>query len=268
MQGCKKFLKIVFVGLFAIVSIAFADTSVDELNKETQNPIANLTSLPFQNNWGFNVGPDKETDYLVNIQPVMPFQLSDHWNLITRTVLPVTNQPPLLPGTESVFGLSDTTFTAFLSPISNSDFTWGVGPAFLIPTGTDNALSERQWGTGPSLIALIQAHSWTVGILTNQIWSYTSAPNYPSVNAALFQPFVAYSFPHGWSTSFVSETTSNWEAPENNRWTVPLDLVLTKIVMFGKQPVVIGGGPRYFPIKPAGQATWGARFVVSFLFPK
>src|SRR5262245_52867537 len=61
-----------------------------ELVKQTQNPVADLISVPFQNNFNFSAGPDHNHQiYLLNIQPVVPFHLSDDWNLITRTIMPV-----------------------------------------------------------------------------------------------------------------------------------------------------------------------------------
>jgi len=45
--------------------------------------------------------------------------------------------------------------------------------------------------------------------------------------------------------------------------------MLSKLVHFGKQPVSFQGGIRYWADSPDGGAEdWGARFAVTFLFPK
>ena len=49
-----------------------AGKSATELAKELQNPVADLISLPFQNNTNFNYGPLKGTQDILNIQPVIP----------------------------------------------------------------------------------------------------------------------------------------------------------------------------------------------------
>ena len=65
---------------------ACAEMSAEELAKLAQNPVGNLISVPFQNNTNLNVGPDKRTQNILNIQPVIPVSVSDEWNIITRTI--------------------------------------------------------------------------------------------------------------------------------------------------------------------------------------
>src|SRR5438067_10796197 len=95
---------------------ARAELSAEELAKLAQNPVGNLISVPFQNNTNLNFGPEKGTQNILNIQPVIPISISDDWNIITRTILPVIWQPALGPDDPSVSGISDLQFNAFLSP--------------------------------------------------------------------------------------------------------------------------------------------------------
>jgi hypothetical protein len=79
-----------------------------ELAKQAQNPIANLISLPFQNDTYFGVGPEGvRTQNVLNIQPVIPFPLSKDLLLVARTIFPVINQPTSPTGRQSQFGLGD-----------------------------------------------------------------------------------------------------------------------------------------------------------------
>ena len=79
---------------FGFIVLSHADE--EELAKQTQNPLADLISVPFQNNIGFNLGPHDRTQNVLNIQPIIPFNLTDNWNLITRTIVPVIYQPDVL----------------------------------------------------------------------------------------------------------------------------------------------------------------------------
>jgi hypothetical protein len=79
-------------GILATETATEADPAA-ELAKKLANPIANLISVPLQNNFLFNVGPGNGFRETTNIQPVIPFELNEHWNLISRTILPNRSQP-------------------------------------------------------------------------------------------------------------------------------------------------------------------------------
>ena len=149
MQLTKAFTMCLAGGFLILSSPLMAQDSGD-LAKQAQNPIANLISLPLQNNTNFNVGPKKRTQNILNVQPVWPFSINEDWNLITRTILPVVYLSSGQAGGDKVlpsptdhdylFGLGDTSFTAFFSPKDSGKLTWGVGPVALIPTATDDLL--------------------------------------------------------------------------------------------------------------------------------
>ena len=83
------------VAVLIATSAAHAQQGED-LREASQNPIADLISVPFQNNTNFDIGRSENTQNVLNIQPVYPAHLSESWNLITRPILPVISQPPFL----------------------------------------------------------------------------------------------------------------------------------------------------------------------------
>ena len=149
MSNLKIALKVLSLTTLLLPSIVSAEKSTEELAKAAQNPIANMISLPFQNNTNLNIGPRDNTQNILNVQPVWPFQLNDDWNVITRTIIPLTNNPDVLTGEGRTHGVGDTTFTAFFSP-TQSDVTWGVGPVFVMPTATNDSLGSKKWSAGLS----------------------------------------------------------------------------------------------------------------------
>ena len=54
--------------------------------KSAQNPIADMISVPFQNNANFNVGPFNRAQDVLNTHPVVPLHLSNDWIVISRTI--------------------------------------------------------------------------------------------------------------------------------------------------------------------------------------
>jgi hypothetical protein len=153
MRNANLFLLSLFCAGALYTNAAYG-AGAEDLAKAAQNPVANMISLPLQNNTNFDFGPNEQTQSILNIQPVWPISLNDKWNLITRTILPVMSQPGTLPGQDRTNGLGDITFTAFLSPKASGKLIWGVGPVALLPTATDEALGADQWGLGPSAPAL------------------------------------------------------------------------------------------------------------------
>ena len=112
------------------------DDDATEIAKKLQNPVGDLISIPFTNYTNFNAGPNKGTQDILQIQPVVPLHVSEDWNVITRTVASLVWSPSFQPaGSAPPFGIAPTSFTAFLSPKNPIEgWVWGVGPVTQLPT--------------------------------------------------------------------------------------------------------------------------------------
>jgi hypothetical protein len=244
--------------------------SAEELAKAVQNPVAAMISVPFQNNTNFNVGPRDGTQNILNIQPVIPFSLGSQWNLITRTILPIIWQPGLTPGQSTTSGLGDLQFSAFFSPVADTGWIWGAGPIAQAPTHTNDRLGNDRWGLGPTAVLLRQQkdNPWVYGALVNNVWSVTSSNTDPRYNNFLLQPFVNYNFAGGLYLTSAPIITAAWEAPSNQRWTVPFGGGVGKIFHFGRQPVNMQASAYWNVVAPDNGPDWQLRLQIQFLFPK
>jgi hypothetical protein len=255
------------LGLPCAMSLLGQDSgpSTEDLQKQTQNPVANLISVPFQNNTNFPFG-----QAILNIQPVIPFRVTKDWNLITRWITPIVYQPDPNASEGGANGIGDLNPTFFMSPSGPSKVIWGFGPTFLLPTATDRTLGQGKWGAGPSLVVLTQPEHWTIGALANNIWSFAGNRNRAPVNQFLVQYFLNYNMKHGWYTGTQPIVTCNWQANGANRWTVPFGWSAGKIVRVGKLPINAQLGAYYNLVHPRDlpYGKWQVRLQIAMLFPK
>ncbi len=239
-------------------------SDADALAKQLANPVASLISVPFQFNYDTPVGADGDRITL-NIQPVIPVKLSERWNLISRTIVPLIDQRDVVPGRHQS-GLGDITQTVFFSPAETgpSGVIWGVGPVFVLPTG-ERGLGAKTWGAGGSVVVLKQADSWTVGMLANHVVDVGGGQDRVDISATFVQPFVTKAFGGGRSLTLNTEASYDWNAKQ---WTVPVNLVYAKVVKLGRQLYSFNGGVRGYGHTPGRGPDWGLRFVVVLLYPK
>ncbi|WP_443939357.1 hypothetical protein [Pedobacter sp. MW01-1-1] len=257
---------IVLVLLFFYQPLMAQDDAA-ELAKKLANPISSLVSVPFQINSDYGIGNLNGSRTTVNFQPVLPLKISKNLNLITRMVLPIVSQYNITGVAEKQSGLSDAVVSAFFSPSNGKNgFTWGAGPAFLVPTATNNLLGSDQFGIGPTVIALKQVNGITIGALANQIWGVSGDNSKPDVNQMFLQPFFNYNWKSGAGIGGNMELTQNWTANTTTLWINP---TISAVASLGKQKTQFAIGPRFNVASPkATKADFGWRAVVIFLFPK
>jgi hypothetical protein len=249
-----------------------AEDQEADLAKKLQNPVADLISVPIQNNWDFGIGQADAMKYTANIQPVVPITLNKDWNVIIRTILPViyaeaVSDNPLAPASarESHSGLGDTTQSFFLSPKAPvGGWVLGAGPVGYYPTASESELGGGKWGAGPTIVALQQKHGFTYGVLANHIWSVAGWGE-NNISSTFIQPFLTYTTKKYTTFGVNTESTYDWE---NSQWTVPVNFFVQQLVKIGGHPVAFQLGYRYYADTPSGGPDWGLRFAITFLFPK
>jgi hypothetical protein len=239
-----------------------------ELAKKLANPIAALISVPLQYNYDTDYGVnDDGTKQFINVQPVIPISISEDWNVISRTILPLIDQTDIPTGTDKS-GVGDVLQSLFFSPKAPTSrgVIWGAGPVALIPTASDEVLGGEKWGVGPTAVALKQAGPWTAGVLFNHIWSVAGEDERADVNATYVQPFLSYITKTKTTLGLASEDTYDWK---NEAWSVPVIAQVAQLFKIGPQIMQLSVGAKYWADSPdAGPEGWGGRAQLTFLFPK
>lgn len=251
------------------------------LAKEAQNPVGNIASVPFQNNFNYSAGPNLRPLYNLNVQPVIPVMLSPKMNLIERAIVPFINQPSSLPQSMcppqfgssascgSQLGIGSIQLQSYFAPkVKPGGVIYGVGPLFQFPTVTSN-FGSSQVGAGINAVGLVMPGPWVIGLLATQQWRIAgpTAPPAQTINSFFTQPFINYNFGKGWALSEAPGITANWNAPGNQKWTVPIGLSVIQTNTWFKLPMSFSLG--YFGniVRPAGAPYGQIRFQWALIWP-
>jgi hypothetical protein len=260
------------LGLLSWASLAAAQEAqappkldAGALAKQSQNPVADLVSIPFQFNFNSGGGLGDGTLFNLNIQPVIPVKVAPQWNVITRTIVPYLSSPTATGDQQG--GLGDIQLQAFLSPSSPGKVVWGIGPQFSIPTATNPLFRTGSWAVGPTAVALVMPGHFVIGALANQVWTFADAGGDPDVNQLLVQPFINYNFGHGWALSTAPIITANWNAESGQQWTVPLGGGITKVTKLGGRLMNVGAQYFYNVVRPDAAPASQFRVLVILLYP-
>jgi hypothetical protein len=245
---------------------AQTEAQTEALAAEAQNPIANLISVPFQNNFTPGMGPNEDnTLNVLNIQPVVPFALSKDLTLVTRTILPVLSQPTAA-GTQN--GIGDLNPSFFFVPKGKGAWTLGFGPTLVLPTASASSLGSGKWSAGPAAVAVYSKGPWVAGALLNNVWSFAGDSDRRAVGAFLLQPFINYNLPNGWYLVTSPIVTANWRAANGDQWIVPVGGGVGRVFRIGRQPINASLQAFANVVKPDNFGDVTIRAQVQFLFPK
>lgn len=264
-MGLKKYIALLALSVSLPIA-AFAEHNSDDLAKKLANPVASLISVPFQFNYDRDIGANEQgVRTTLNIQPVLPFELNDDWNLISRTIFSVMDQKDVALGSQS--GLGDTVQTLFFSPSKSSGgLIWGVGPVFLLPTATDELLGGEKWGVGPSAVLIQQEGSYNLVLLANYIKSFAGDKNRADISSAFVNPVVSKNIPGGWTFGVQLEHTFDLESDHDSGVG---SAFISKVTQISGQTLSFSLVPKYWyettDNSPKGFALRGS---VVFIFPR
>lgn len=231
----------------------------------SQNPVADMVSLPIKNIFNFDRGSEDAFAYTLEAQPVYPVNLGK-FNLINRFIVPIKYQEPAYPGQDYNTGLGDITYQAFFSPAEAGELIWGAGPVVTMPTNSNDQLGNDKWAGGPALLGLIMSKPWVSGVLAQHFWDFAGDKDADSVNLTSLQYFINYNTPNFYLNTSPT-MTYNWYA-DDDKWTIPVGGGLGKIFRFGKLPVDLRISAYKNVKAPDFAPDWFADLQVKFIFPK
>ena len=255
--------------LWFIPSIISAQEAEDAA-KAAQNPLANVISMPFQNNTDFGIGAYDKTANVTNIQPILPVSLNEKgWLLINRLIIPFPKSYPDLSSenAKNVTGIGDINYTAWFAPPVKGNLTWGFGPVTIWPTASSTELGQGKFSIGPSVVLVYGTPKWVAATIISNWVSVGGDKARPDVNTFYFQYIYTYFLQNKWYLTSSPVNLANWEAEEGQKWTVPLGGGVGKMLSVGNLPLDFQTQAFYNLVKPDGAPDWQLRVQLKLLFP-
>jgi hypothetical protein len=247
--------------------------SLADISRKLSDPTSNVWALFTEFDLSFSDGDVNTGDPKVggdmNFQPILPIPLygegKDQWKIIARPSIPVIFSNPDPRKVSNSFnhigGLGDSILPL---PVSRSAGNWllGLGPTFLFPTATNDALGREQFGIGPAGIFGYKTKQFTVGVFPQYFFKIGSIDNQANKPDASFMELLYFGYvnlPDAWQVGFNPVITYDNKATKGNKWNVPLGLLVTKTTTIHKKPVKFQFGFEYSVVS---QDDFGKRFMI------
>ena len=232
---------------------------VAETGKKLSNPISDVWALFTHVDVNFADGDINGTDSRIGgrliFQPILPIPLhgagSKRWSLITRPTIPVLFSEPVPTGFDRFNhsgGLGDLQVPTLIAPPAGN-WILGVGPAFLLPTSTDDAFGRQQWGLGPAAVVGYRTRGAIFGAFGQYYRGIGSTggrrAGVPDASYMHLLYFMFINLPNAWQFGFDPTITYDERAPSGNKWNVPVGMLVTKTMRVGRMPVKFQFGVQY-----------------------
>ena len=239
--------------------------STDEIAKELANPNTSLASLTFKLQYrGFKGDLDDADDQnstMILFQPGLPFNRDDGSKIIFRPAIPFIIDQPLYQGGsdwDEETGLGDISFDlayAFAAEKEDPGKLTALGIISSLPTGDDDLGLGETTTLGPELLYGHISKEGIWGLFPNHQWDIDGDKDVNLTTMQLFYfRFAAEGVTYGTSPIMSFDH-------EEDGWTVPLNLTVSKTMVVGGRPWKLGSEINYYVEQPDA---FGPEWMVSF----
>ena len=241
--------------------------NVDALAKALSNPGGSLSAMnnKIEIRWfdGDLPDADKQHAYTYVFQPVLPFPVADGDTFIIRPAFSYLMHQPYFDasalGFDQTSAFGDIAFDLLYSFGNIEPYVFGVGAVGAIPTGTDDRITGENWLLGPELLFAKQFDWGIAGFLG--FHQSKAIGNGGDFNVSSFQPLFAYSLGDGVTIGPSGTISYNWNAEQDNAWTVPVGVNVGKATTLNGKPIKYGFSVEYNVVRPQ---SFGPEWKVTF----
>lgn len=247
------------------------EVSIDDLNRQLENPLSRFWSIIFQENLNFNSGDAVNGTHVSNVfnfQPSLPIPVGKSNMLLVRPVFPIVSSPVFDENgdrTDTKTGQGDMNVFSLYGPDKKDGLIWGAGLTFTFPTANSDYLGSGKFQLGPALMALSITKKWTIGTIIQHWNSVGGDQDRADVTKTDIQYILRKQIKgKGMSIGMGPNISIDWNAESGNKVTLPIGLGITKTVKWGNTPWKLRFEPQYSIIKPDDYGTlWNVRIQIA-----
>ena len=247
------------------------EVSIDDLNRQLENPLSRFWSIIFQENLNFNSGDAVNGTHVSNVfnfQPSLPIPVGKSNMLLVRPVFPIVSSPVFDENgdrTDTKTGQGDMNVFSLYGPDKKDGLIWGAGLTFTFPTANSDYLGSGKFQLGPALMALSITKKWTIGTIIQHWNSVGGDQDRADVTKTDIQYILRKQIKgKGMSIGMGPNISIDWNAESGNKVTLPIGLGITKTVKWGNTPWKLRFEPQYSIIKPDNYGTlWNIRIQIA-----
>ena len=249
------------------------DEALAEFARKAQDPLGDIRALMTDNTIGFDGGPNEDTSYSFQLQPVYSLDTTGSWNMLLRGIVPVAGlepgvvAPPIGPEPRppegSTWGISDAIVQMFFSPKSDATWKWGIGPQVSLDTSTSERVAGPGWGYGVAGVIFGGVGNFAIGMVGMYHWGEAN------FEVGTMQPILMYNFPNapGYYLGYNNAVTYTPKADSGNKWQVPLGLTFGRTILLGSgDGLDLSVGAYGLPKGPDGGHDAQLKLGVSYFF--
>lgn len=261
------------------------EASLQEVARQVHNPVGPLWQLTFDNEIlgikGGGLG-DVEPSYTGSFEPTLPvplsrlglgrFEWAEKFRLVTALTLPLVESVSLpggAGGDTRRTGFGDIQLGGVIAPNQQYGFGFGLGPNFIFPSASSDALGQGKWQAGPAVVAGYVGKSWTAYALAQQWWSFAGDRARPDTSQLNLQYVLVHNLPERWQVGMQPTLTVDWKASTDDAVAFPLGLGFGRTIRLGGIPVQLWLEADYYAVRPSDQSgpRWGIDLQITPVVP-
>lgn len=206
------------------------------------NPLSDLSTAPLLFTHDSKIGPDElGTRSTVRLQPKSSFKLHGAGSITVLGDFPYIRQKDASAPGISENGFGDSTIQTWFAPPPNGAFSWGFGPVFSLPTGT-NGMSSDRWAAGLTVLGVHSSPKWTFGANLDH-FADLGGSGTGDLDETRLQAFTAYHPDDKWNLSIAATSDYYWEAGD---FVAPVTLRVGRLTRIGDRQFNFGAGLGYW----------------------